>query len=285
VMFRPLHDKARQDFALMWDAGSDTTAWALQGVFTFEDLFNNLWAFRQTRVGNASEPYERHPWEPALRVATRHARWRGEASGKFLTGSRKLVTTFVPGVTDRRQTLWGTLARGAVEVQALGATWEARASNRQATSTDQPVDLATGDARFFRRQWQGELATRVTPLPRLAAELTAVYASQTATYGAPLPVARFDGFHRVLQLETVWAATPALGVRIGGLYDQVSIFRAGDTRHFSYGSRRESRAYVGLAAKFGRVSVSAVEGIELDPEPYDVWFVHDKGFLHLQTTF
>jgi hypothetical protein len=28
-----------------------------------------------------------------------------------------------------------------------------------------------------------------------------------------------------------------------------------------------------------------IEGIELDPEPYEVWWVHDKGFLHLQTTF
>jgi hypothetical protein len=27
------------------------------------------------------------------------------------------------------------------------------------------------------------------------------------------------------------------------------------------------------------------EGIELDDEGYEVWFVHDKGFLHLQTTF
>ena len=34
-----------------------------------------------------------------------------------------------------------------------------------------------------------------------------------------------------------------------------------------------------------RVSVSGVEGIELDPEPYPVWFVHDKGFLQLQAPF
>jgi hypothetical protein len=33
------------------------------------------------------------------------------------------------------------------------------------------------------------------------------------------------------------------------------------------------------------VSLQAIEGIELDHEPYDVWFIHDKGFLHLQTTF
>src|SRR5262249_24078618 len=52
AMFRPLHDKSRQDFALMWEAGADTTATQLQLVFTIEDIFNNLWAWRQTRVGS-----------------------------------------------------------------------------------------------------------------------------------------------------------------------------------------------------------------------------------------
>jgi hypothetical protein len=285
AMFRPLHDKARQDFAVMWEAGSDTTAWVLQGIFTFEDLFNNLWAFRQTRVGNASEPYERHPWEPALRAGVRRERWRGEVSGKFLTGSRKRVSGLAPGVADSRQTLWGTLAMATLEAQAFGITWEADASNRQTTSTDQPLDLSAGDARFFRRQWRGELAARRRVQRRLTAELRGVYAARTASHGTPEPVGRFDALDRALQLETVWSATPTLGVRLGGLYDQISVFQAGQPARFTYGSRHESRAYVGLTAKFGRVSVSGVEGIELDPEPYDVWLVHDKGFLHLQATF
>jgi hypothetical protein len=33
------------------------------------------------------------------------------------------------------------------------------------------------------------------------------------------------------------------------------------------------------------VSVHAIEGLELDKEPYKVSGIHDKGFLHLQTTF
>src|SRR5439155_2580913 len=49
VMFRPFHDKARQDFALAWELGSDTTAFRLRVTWGFEDLFNNLWAFRQSR--------------------------------------------------------------------------------------------------------------------------------------------------------------------------------------------------------------------------------------------
>jgi hypothetical protein len=37
--------------------------------------------------------------------------------------------------------------------------------------------------------------------------------------------------------------------------------------------------------RFGMVSFQVVEGIELDHEPYDVWLVHDKGFLQVQARF
>jgi hypothetical protein len=53
----------------------------------------------------------------------------------------------------------------------------------------------------------------------------------------------------------------------------------------TYGTRKESRAYLGLIARFGRVSIQGVEGIELDHEPYEVTLWHDKGFLQLQSTF
>src|SRR5207244_247096 len=48
AMFRPFFDKSRQDFALTWGWGADTSAAQLQIVYTLEDVFNNLWAFRQT---------------------------------------------------------------------------------------------------------------------------------------------------------------------------------------------------------------------------------------------
>ena len=285
VMFRPLHDKARQDFALQWTLGSDTTSSLLEMTFTFEDLFNNLWAFRQTRVGNMSEPYERHPWEPALRAAVHHSTWRADLAGKFLTGSRKIVASDIPGTPDRRQTLWGTWAAGSVEARALGVTWEARGSNRQAGSTDQPVDLSVLDDRLFRRQWQGELAGHANWAGRWSLELRGVHAVRTQSYGLPHPPARFDAIERVVQVEAGWRATPILAARVGGLYDRITVNQAGTTGRFTYGTRNESRAYVGLTARFGRVSVSGVEGIELDPESYPVWLVHDKGFVHLQTTF
>jgi hypothetical protein len=69
------------------------------------------------------------------------------------------------------------------------------------------------------------------------------------------------------------------------MYDRVGVGRDGPVRVVSYGSRTESRAYVGLDAKFGRVWVMAVEGVELDREPYEVWLVHDKGFFQLQARF
>jgi hypothetical protein len=89
----------------------------------------------------------------------------------------------------------------------------------------------------------------------------------------------------VLRGEATVALTDALHARVGAMHDRVTISQIGPYHPTSYGTRVESRAYVGLSARIGRVWVSGVEGIELDPEPYDVWFVHDKGFLHLQATF
>jgi hypothetical protein len=52
-----------------------------------------------------------------------------------------------------------------------------------------------------------------------------------------------------------------------------------------HGPRRESRAYLGASARFGQVTVSAVEGFELDDEPYDVFGLHDKGFVQVTARF
>lgn len=284
AMFRPLHDKSRQDFALLWETGADTLAFHVQARFTFEDMFNNLWAFRQTRVGNASEPYERHPWEPAVRVALRRERWRGEIEGRFLTGSRKRNAAVGPG-PDHIGTLWGTWAAGSVELSTGLGTLQARGTNRQALSTDQPVDLTLPDDRNFRRQWQGELVW-IAPLgPYFEAEARALYQARSQRRGPPVEEGRLEAIDRAYQLEGLWHATPSLSARFGGLYDRVAIVQEGAVARFSHGTRTESRAYVGLVARFGRVSASVLECIELDPEPYPVWLVHDKGFFHLQATF
>lgn len=282
IMFRPLFDKSRQDVAVSWEAGAETTAVHARVVFTMEDLFNNLWAFRQTRVGHESEPYTRHPFEPAASVTIRQPRWRAEIGGRYLSPS---VQRLVSGDEILRvRSLWGALAHGSLEVDALGCDWELAAANQQASSTDQALDPFVGRGHVFRRRWSAETSVRRALWPRLTAEARFLYQERDQGLGAPTGPARFEGIDRMIALETLYALTPAFTARVGGLYDRITIDKVG-ALPFSYGTRVESRAYVGLVARFGRVSVSGIEGIELDPEPYDVWGVHDKGFLHLQATF
>ena len=284
-MFRPTFDKSRQDVALLWDAGADTSRWQVQVAFGIEDMFNNLWAFRQTRVGNEAEPYQRHPYEPALRLATRQSGWRAEVGGRWLTPSRKRVSGLGPGSPASLVTLWGARGWAEVEADAFGATWGARAANHQARSTQWPLDDSTPDGRSFRRRWSAELTARRVLSPRLAVEARGLYQDRDQNAGAPLGPNGFGAVDRLMTLETTWTLSPSFHARVGGMFDRVSVAQSGTPRYASYGTRNESRAYVGLSARFGNVSVSAVEGVELDPEPYEVWGVHDKGFLHLQATF
>jgi hypothetical protein len=281
VMFRPFHDKARQDFALAWELGADTTALQIQAVFGLEDLFNNLWVFRQVRVGNLAEPYLRHPWEPALRVVSRHDHWRAEVAGQYLTPSLKEVQA-VSGNTER--SLWGTWGAASLEMEALGFAWDVRTQNRQARSTDGPQDHSGPDAQNYRRSWSVETGARHPIAPKLEAEARWTYMERHEGWGEPTP-ASFDGVDRVTQLETVWRPHPTLTMRLGGMYDQITIAGGGPPPYVSEGSRKESRAYVGVAARFGRVSAQAIEAIELDIEPYPVWFHHDKAFFQIQAAF
>lgn len=285
VMFRPSYDKSRQDFALAWEFGADTTRNQLRLVYGLEDLFNNLWVWRQTRVGESSAPYDRHPWEPAFKAALRRPRWRVETEGKWLTLARKRVALRGGRESGRVQSSWGTWGSAALEARALGATWMARTENRQARSTDQPLDLSTGDAQKSRRIWQVELAARRAAWRAVAIEGRWLYVDRMQSYRPPLADARFHAIDRTLQLETRWTARTDLTLRLGGIFDRASICKSGRTAYSTYGSRNESRAYFGFVARFGRVLLNGVEGIELDPERYAVWNHHDKGFLSLQTTF
>ena len=285
VAFRPFYDKSRQDFTLMWEAGTDTSALQIQARFGLEDLFNNLWAFRQTRVGDRSEPYVKHPFEPALRIATRHAHWRTEFDVKYLTPSIRQL----PGATDldplRNSTLWGALAHATVEYRATGFEWELRGRNQQAYSSLAPAGAPFGDDGSFRRQWAIESAVR-RPFPRgIVGELRGIYQNRDQHHGPPAGPGAFAAIDRTLGAELEWQAHPRLTARLGGLYDRISVARSGVMFRQSYGTRTESRAYLGLAARFGNVTISIVEGIELDPEPYEVWAVHDKGFFQLQAIF
>ena len=67
--------------------------------------------------------------------------------------------------------------------------------------------------------------------------------------------------------------------------DRITVVGAGVAPVSTYGTRVETRAFFSLQKQFGRVRLEGTEGIELDREPYSVTFHHDKGFLHIQTTF
>lgn len=284
VLFRPYNDKTRQDMALSWGLGTDSSSFQMEATYGFEDLFNNLWAFRAAQTGGRAEPYVRHPWEPALRVAVRRAGWRLETAGKWRTPSAKRLQPFGPGRPPRTATLSGARGHAALEFLAGGVTWELRGDNWQSTTTDHE-DGAGGDQRHFRRWWSAEIGARAQPRPRLTAEARWSYHERTADLGPPWGPARFQGVDRVIQAEARWAARPALTLRVGGLFDRVTVVSRGPLPWLTDGTRNESRPYIGLAARFQRVRFSAVEGVELDPEPYKVNFHHDKAFVQLQTTF
>jgi hypothetical protein len=283
--FRPIFDKSRQDLGLTWTLGADTTTQELELAFVLEDVFNNLWAFRQSRVGGESEPYERRPYEPGFSYVLRSAPVRAELIGRWLTPSRKRVIDFSQPVPDRITTLWGTLGRASLEVNAFGFGWEAAGWNQQASSSERPLDGSTDDASNFRRAWSVETAIRRDFGRRWNAEARYLYLARDAFRGPPFGPSGFGGVDRVLRGEVSFAVTEALRARVGAMHDRVTISQTGPYHPMSYGTRVESRAYIGLSAHIGRVWLSGVEGIELDPEPYDVWFVHDKGFVQMQATF
>lgn len=284
VMFRPFRDKSRQDFALRWETGADTTALQVQATWGLEDLFNNFWAFRQTQVGQTSERYTRHPWEPALRIVSRHDHGRAEIDGQYLTPSSKRLQPLVAGGAMRTGTLWGTRLDASAETQAFGAICALRVATQQALSTDRP-DSSTAGAHLFRRLWSAEATVSARPCPRLAADAGYYYVARTQVYGPPAGPARFDAVDRVLQLEGRWSLRPRFALRLGGLYDRVTIAKQGVTPWTTEGTRDEGRLYYGFDARFGRVRVRAAEGTHVDHEPYPTTFRHAHAFVQLQTTF
>jgi hypothetical protein len=285
AMFRPLFDKSTQDFGVAWETGEDSTEVRARAQFILEDTFNNLWAFRQSRVGDVSEPYEKRPYEPGLYFALRKPAARVEVEGRYLTPSQKRIPDAEEVDPDRLVTLWGTLARGQVELRGGGFEWEARGYNKQADGADYLEGATDGDNGKYRRKWSAETALRRRLGSGWSLEGRYLYQERRQVQDPPLGPGQFDAIDRMMGLEAEWLLHPRYEMRFGGLYDRITVGQSGKSFQRGYGSRNESRLYVGLAAEFGRIRVSGVEGIELNDEPYEVWFVHDKGFLHLQASF
>ncbi|HUK62586.1 MAG TPA: hypothetical protein VLV15_04605 [Dongiaceae bacterium] len=284
-MFRPFHDKSRQDFGLGWDVGADTSVVRLQAMWVFEDMFNNLWAWRQTRVGEASEPYTRHPYEPNLQFAIRRPGFRVEVTGRYLTPSVKQVHPTGDPNVFQVATLWGTLAEGNVAFDALGATWHLGTYNKQARSED-AADSPTGDVGAdFRRQWWvvGGLDHPIWRRARVSWRWT--YMERGQGYTPPLGVGLFHSIDRVQHIEVHGEFRPTFGYRLGWMHDHIDVRKDPGVPGFTYGTRGENRLYLGLDLQFAKVRTGGIEGIELDREPYEVSHHHDKGFLGLQSVF
>ncbi|MFI5372326.1 MAG: hypothetical protein ACHQ52_12280 [Candidatus Eisenbacteria bacterium] len=284
-MFRPSHDKSRQDFGLGWRAGSDSSGARLDAMWVFEDMFNNLWAWRQTRVGNASEPYTRHPYEPNLSFSVRRPGVRVDVLGRYLTPSTKQVVVDPSTGTYRVATLWGTLAQGAVELDALGVTWHVAGYNKQARSEDD-VASPTGDVGAnFRRQWwvAGGLDWRIRGRATVSWRWT--YMERGQGFSPPEGDGLFHSIDRVQHVELHGSFRPTIGYRLGWMHDHINIHQDPGVPGFSWGTRGENRLYLGLDLQFSKVRTDGVEGIELDREPYEVAHHHDKGFLGLQSVF
>lgn len=284
AMFRPSPNKTSQDFALGWETGADTSAFQMRATWTLEDVFNEFWSFRQTQVGALSEPYSRRPYEPAIFLAVRNPRWRVEAGGKWLTPSTKRISDVNTLLPISNEDLWGAAGHLGGEASLGALTLEVRTDHRQARRRVEPIDASVTEDLNWRRQWSSEVHLRATVDPRTSVEAWWMYESRFQRRGRPALESQLGVLDRMVGLELLRQVGSRVTARAGGMYERVGVGRT-DWPDFSWGTRTESRAYLGLAARFGRVLVSGTEGIELDPEKYDVWLVHDKGFLQLQTTF
>jgi len=281
--FAPTADKSNQDFSALWDWGAPGDPLQIGAVFTVEDAFNSLWEFRQSQVGDHHEPYRAHPLEPALWVATEGKRHRVELGGKWLTPLSKDIVD--PDTTQNgTYSLWG--AKGALLAEFSFGAWatETRFETEQ-TQSSASTATVPGTGRTYCRRWLVEGAARRAIGEKWTAEARGAYQDRTEDWRPPPSIANMRALDRGVALEFAGDVRENWRLRVGAMHDRVGLAEQGEMPAFTWGTRTESRAYVGLEARFGRIRVQGIEGIELDQESYDVSFHHDKGFLQLQAVF
>ena len=285
VRFSPTFEKSRQDASLLWDHGKAATPLQIQAVFTIEDTFNKFWSTRQTRVGDESEPYVRHPYEPELGVT-----WRGDGPkfsvhAKWLTPSTKEFDTKDPSL-HRQEKLWGAKGDGALWYAFGRSTARVDFEEVQASSFA-TWDSIPGDHHLYRRRWllQASLARPIGEHAHVA--LRYFYQDRVQVWRPPLGNATLAVIDRMVMAEGSFRGPWALGIRVGGMHDVIGVEDKGGipVTASTMNSRHENRAFFSLQKLFGKVLIQGTEGIELDQEPYEVTFHHDKGFIQLQTTF
>ncbi len=290
VRFRPSFDKSRQDLGILWDHGTAVTPLQIQAVMGLEDIFNKFWSLRQTRVGDDAEPYLQHPYEPALRVVWRGYGPRFETNVKYLTPSRKQFLTIDP--TQRRiEDLWG-LKNDAELSQRFGRYVGALDYEMVQASSYAYWEQQPGDHHEYARRWRGEGRLMRRFGRQGSVSLRYFYQERTQVWRPVLP-ATLGVIDRMPMVEGSFRAKWNTDVRVGFMRNRITVsgypggltFIDGGLRLLTFGTRVETRAFFSLQKQFGRVRIEGTEGIELDREPYPVTFHHDKGFIHIQTTF
>ena len=283
VRWRPTFDKSRTDAALDWQLGHPAGTSHLRAVMGLEDIFNNFWASRQTRVGDESAPYERHPFEPEL-----SAHWSGPAHwmalhGKWLTPSVKRFDTKDPELR-RKERLWG--AKGGASVgRRFGATTAELAFEEVQASSWAEWETQPGDFHIYRRRWAIEAGVSREIGAHGMLTFRFHYQERDQVWRPPISNSSMNILDRMPTLEGAFRAPWDMRARVGVMYNRISVAQHGVPPVESWGSRTESRAYVTLQKRFGSLLIQGIEGIELDPEAYDVAFIHDKGFVQLQIAF
>jgi len=229
------------------------------------------------------QPYERHPYEPALRMFWRGGGPRVALGGKWLTPSVKRYDTFDPALR-RKEHLWG--AKGdAVVSQQLGRALLDLGFDMVQASSSAEWPSQPGDHHLFSRRWrvEGGLSHPYGEHARVTARF--IYQERLQVWSPPIAYATLDCIDRIPTLETEFQLPLAIGARAGYLHNRVTVVQVGAVPTFTWGTRKENRLFVSLQKRFGKVLVEGTEGIELDKEGYDVAFVHDKGFVHVMFPF
>jgi len=284
VRFSPTFEKSRHDIALVWDHGNAVSPLQVQAVYTVEDAFNHFWSTRQVEVGGEAEPYIRHPYEPALGVAWRGKRLTLSARAKWLTPSTKRFEVTDPALR-REVKLWGAKGDAFVSQTIGRTTVEAAFENIQA-STYADWEQQPGDHHNFNRRWRIKGSLVQDFGAHAHAALRYFYMDRTEVWRPPIANGTLNVIDRALMIESWFQGPWALGLRVGGMRDRVTVANGVPWElSKSAGTRHETRAVISLQKMFGRMRIQGTECIELDQEPYEVTFHHDKGFIQLQTTF
>lgn len=145
--------------------------------------------------------------------------------------------------------------------------------------------MVPGDHHVYRRRWrvEGGLSRPMGQHGRLSVRY--FYQERTQVWRPPISNSSMEVIDRMPAIEAAFQAPFRTFARAGFMRNRVTVATHGLPPAWTWGTRVETRAYLALQLRLGRVLVQGIECIELDREFYDVAFIHDKGFVQIQTTF